>query len=107
MRQKFGLTYRMPLFYFILVVHYISLLVFAKVVLDKDHLEEYPNCGKMYGYSKPRATSRVVNSKDSKIQYPWVVLIVGRVLYVTKHNDGTKEESFSNTMCVGTVITNR
>ena len=97
----------MSLFCFILVAHYISLLGSAKVVLDKDHIAEYPNCGRMYGYSKPSETSRVVNSKDSKFQYPWVVLIVGRVLYVTKHNDGTKEEYFSNTMCVGTVITNR
>ena len=97
----------MSLFCFILVAHYISLLVFAKVVLDKDHLAEYPNCGKMYGYSTPRATSRVVNSKDSKFQYPWVVFVVGKVLYVTKHKDGTKEESFYNPTCSGTVITNR
>ena len=97
----------MSLFCFILVAHYISLLVFSKVVLDKDHLAEYPNCGKMYGYRTPRTTSRVVNSEDSKFQYPWVVLVVGKVLYVTKHSDGTKEESFYNPTCSGTVITNR
>ena len=76
----------MSLFCFILAAHYISLLGSANVVLDKDHIAEYPNCGRMYSYSKPSATSRVVNSKDSKFQYPWVVLIVGRVLYVTNRH---------------------
>ena len=50
--------------------------IFAEVKLDDQHLELYPYCGKLFGHAKHDGTSRVVNSKDSEIQYPWVVLVM-------------------------------
>ena len=90
---------------FSLVVCYIFLPVFSKVDLDRDHLSAYPYCGKMFGYGRPDATSRVVNSKDSKIQYPWVVSAFTKSLHVDKRD---KKKTFWQTNdCVGTVITDR
>ena len=95
----------LKLLYFSLVAYHLSLSVFAKVELDKNHLSEYPYCGKMFGYGLSGATSRMVNSKDSVLQYPWVVFVLGYVLYVDKKDK--KNTFFQNTICAGTVITDR
>ena len=93
------------LLYFSLVAYHLLLPVFAKVNLDKDHLSEYPYCGKMFGYGLSDASSRMVNSKDSVLQYPWVVFVLGYVLYVDKKDK--KNPFWQNTICAGTVITDR
>ena len=76
-----------------------SLSIFAEVELDKQHLEIYPFCGKLFGYEWQGAKSRIVNSKESEIQYPWVVLL--KKSFLTK---GVKNRIIANKYCSGTVI---
>ena len=64
--------------------------------IDKKHLELYPYCGKMFWYNHEATTSRVVNSRESPKQYPWVVH-VRRTRRNTMNQDEDKE-------CLGTVI---
>ena len=90
---------------FSFVTYHLSLPICAKVDFDKNHFSEYPYCGKMFGYGPSDVTSRMVNSKDSMLQYPWVVFVLGTVLYVDKKDK--KNTFFQNTICAGTVITDR
>ena len=62
------------------VMMYILHRIAAEVELDKEHLELYPFCGKLFGYEWHDATSRVVNSEESEIQYPWVVYLKHSIL---------------------------
>ena len=87
-------------FVMIYILHRIS----AEVELDKEHLELYPFCGKLFGYEWHDATSRVVNSEESELQYPWVVYL--------KHSFLAKDKSSGNKRkiskkCSGTVIGER
>ena len=91
--------------WFSFVLCNLSFPVFAKVDLDRDHFSAYPYCGQLFGYGRPDATSRVVNSKDSKIQYPWVVAVLRRVLHVDKRDK--KKTIWLNFECAGTVLTDR
>ena len=70
--------------------------------IDQDHLKLYPYCGKLYGYASDASNdvkSRIVNSRDSQTQYPWVVF----VLAVRKR----KDFSWKTSQCSGTVITEK
>ena len=77
-------------------VHPIS----ADIEFDKEHLEMYPFCGKLFGYEWHEATSRVVNSKESDTQYPWVVFL--KHSFLTK-GDGSRIFIITKS-CSGTVI---
>ena len=77
-------------------VHPIS----ADVELDREHLDIYPFCGKLFGYEWHDATSRVVNSKESDTQYPWVVFL--KHSFLTK-GDGSRIFIITKS-CSGTVI---
>ena len=67
--------------------------------IDKDHLKMYPYCGKLYGHDSNVEKSRIVNSRDSQTQYPWVVYLIIRSL--------KKDYSWHVTACSGTVITEK
>ena len=67
--------------------------------IDQDHLKLYPYCGKLFGYASNAVKSRVVNSKDSQTQYPWVVL-----LYIKRRK---KDYTWEEEECSGTVITEK
>ena len=73
-------------FVMIYILHRIS----AEVGLDKEHLDMYPFCGKLFGYEWHDATSRVVNSKESEIQYPWVVYLKHSILVKDIISDETR-----------------
>ena len=59
--------------------------------------------GKLFGYAWHDATSRVVNSRDSETQYPWVVLVMRSYKAVYEKNDKV-EELIGDMYCSGTVI---
>ena len=59
--------------------------------IDKEHLKRFPNCGKMPQMS----SSRIINSKEAKVHYPWVV-------QVRRYWKGNKIR-----VCGGTIITKR
>ena len=82
---------------------YISCLAIATIELDQKHLSMYPYCGKLFGYEWHDATSRVVNSRDSETQYPWVVLVMRSYKAVYEKN-GKVEELIEDKYCSGTVI---
>ena len=65
------------------------------LVIDKDHIEKYPFCGRLV----PEVQSRAVNAKDAKHFYRWVVLLVRYNIQET----GEMKES----ECQGSVITER
>ena len=81
------------------VVIYIAQAICAAVELDKEHLDIYPFCGKLFGYEKHDASSRIVNSKESEIQYPWVVYL--------QHSFLTTDAHQVLKVCSGTVIGER
>ena len=59
--------------------------------IDKEHLKRFPNCGKM-----PRmSSSRIINSKEAEVHYPWVV-------QVRRYWKGNKIR-----VCGGSIITKR
>ena len=82
------------------IIHRIS----AEVELDKEHLELYPFCGKLFGYEWHDATSRVVNSEESEQNYPWVVYLKHSFLAKDISSDNTRKLSKK---CSGTVIGER
>ena len=82
------------------VVIYIAHSISADIEFDKEHLEMYPFCGKLFGYEWHDATSRVVNSKESETQYPWVVFL--KHSFLTK-GDGSRIFIITKS-CSGTVI---
>ena len=95
---------------FILSLHYIIPLAFCNVNLDQEHLSMYPYCGKLFGYEWHDASSRVVNSRESEIQYPWVVLMTrsykGMSYVGNKPYRRIKERSME-AACSGTVIADK
>ena len=91
---------------FSLVICFISHLAISTIEIDLEHQSLYPYCGKLFGYEWHDATSRVVNSKDSEIQYPWVVFVVTESVVVFDKN-GNKEELIEDGICGGTVIGNK
>ena len=94
------------IFGFLLVVFSLSRMTSPRIELDQEHQSMYPYCGKLFGYEWHDATSRVVNSKDSEIQYPWVVFVVTESVVVFDKN-GNIEESVEDNICSGTVIGNK
>ena len=69
-------------------------------LIDNDHLQQYPFCGKMnYPGSANGASARAVNSMDDEDNYRWVVLSLRH----NKQRDGSMETS----ICSGTIITER
>ena len=88
---------------FALFVCSVSWVAISTIKLDQDHLSMYPYCGKLFGHEKHDGESRVVNSKDSEIQYPWVVLVMQEHMGVFEKNGNTKEKMIITT-CSGTVI---
>ena len=81
------------------LVIYISHPISAAVEIDKEHLDIYPFCGKLFGYERHDASSRIVNSKESEIQYPWVVYL--------QHSFLTTDAHQVLKVCSGTVIGER
>ena len=89
---------------FTFLVCYISRLVIATIELDQKHQSMYPYCGKLFGYEWHDASSRVVNSRESDIQYPWVVLLRRFSKIISKTN---KKGDPTIAFCGGTVITDK
>ena len=90
----------------ILVAYLLLRQIFAEVKLDDEHLELYPYCGKLFGYQSlvdNDAKSRVVNSIESKTQYPWVVFHKSFWKLATRHGILPAK----NRLCSGTVIGER
>ena len=72
-----------------------------KIMVDLDHLKEYPYCGSMLPLDASEETSaRAVNAEPSKKLYRWVVYVEQK----TYSLDGTTPYTSS---CSGTVITDR
>ena len=88
---------------FALLLCSLSRVAIATIKLDQEHLSMYPYCGKLFGHAKHDGESRVVNSKDSEIQYPWVVLVMQEHMGVFEENGNTEEKMIIAT-CGGTVI---
>ena len=66
---------------------------------DKLHWSLYPYCGNIV--KRQAANSRIVNSKDAKQHYPWVVRIDRSNLRTNKQPLET------NSWCMGSVLTSR
>ena len=81
---------------FINYVFFISHQLLCMNQYDEEHYKMYPYCGKLFGHDSNNARSRVVNSEDSQIFYPWVVFLVMKY-----RNDQNK---FDHSLCSGTVI---
>ena len=81
------------------VLIYIAHSISADIEFDKEHLDIYPFCGKLFGYEWHDASSRIVNSKESEIQYPWVVF--------QQHSFLTTDAHQVLKVCSGTVIGER
>ena len=81
----------------------LSFMTSASIELDQEHQSIYPYCGKLFGYEWHDAKSRVVNSKDSETQYPWVVFVM-RNYNVVSDKNGITEETMEEKICGGTVI---
>ena len=105
-----------PFNVFSLLINVISQLASGTIELDREHLSMYPYCGKLFGYEWHDATSRIVNSIKSEIQYPWVVL-VERFYMMVESTEDTDSEEYDNSdengnteeygeeqFCSGTVI---
>ena len=78
----------------------------SDIEFDKEHFEAYPNCGRLFGYEWHDARSRVVNSKESEIQYPWVVLIKHTIVQVFT-NIKVKKNRKVRRHCSGTIVGNK
>ena len=78
----------------------------SDIEFDKEHFEAYPYCGRLFGYEWHDARSRVVNSKESEIQYPWVVLIKHTIVQVYTNIKGRKNRKVRR-HCSGTIIGNK
>ena len=76
-----------------------------KIMVDLDHLKEYPYCGSMLPSDATEETSgRAVNADPSKKLYRWVVLLKKKNYYPK----GTPKFNTRNIFgCGGTVITDR
>ena len=74
----------------------ISLSTQSNGKIDAEHLKIYPYCGKMFGHDQKATSSRVVNSKESQKQYPWVV-------YVSRKRKNKMDQDDIG-VCSGTVI---
>ena len=59
--------------------------------IDEEHQKLYPDCGIMPTIS----ASRIINSQEAKVHYPWIV-------HVIRYLKGTFTEQ-----CGGTIITKR
>ena len=72
-----------------------------KIMVDLDHLKEYPYCGSMLPWDATEEISgRAVNAEPSKKLYRWVVYLIGTRYSLV----GKTYERFD---CSGTVITDR
>ena len=72
-----------------------------KIMVDLDHLKEYPYCGSMRPSDATAETSgRAVNAEPSKKLYRWVVYLIG-----TRYSLVGK--TYERSDCSGTVITDR
>ena len=67
-------------------------------MIEKDHLAQYPYCGKMNIPSKP-ASARVVNFVAPEETYRWAVLVQNYNLF--------KDGKMYKGTCTGSVITDR
>jgi hypothetical protein len=82
---------------FVLLESLLTVTLAAHSMIDKEHLMEYPYCGKMQ--QPVKIAGRVANSKAAEEDYRWVVLITRKNL----RKDGRTDEG----RCSGTVITER
>ena len=82
---------------FVLLESLLTVTLAAHSMIDKEHLMEYPYCGKMQ--QPVKIAGRVANSKIAEEDYRWVVLI-------TRTNLRT-DDRFDESRCSGTVITQR
>ena len=91
------------------ILFYESYLSVSKLEFDKEHFEAYPYCGRLFGYEWHDARSRVVNSKESDIQYPWVVLVKNTYVYVySKWGQGPMYDPvLAENYCTGTIVGNK
>ena len=67
--------------------------------IDQLHWTLYPYCGKII--KQQTTNGRLVNSKDAKQHYPWVVRIDRSNLRTSK------EPLETNSWCMGTVLSSR
>ena len=84
----------------LLWVYLLGICLADDSLIDNDHLEQYPFCGKMnYPGNANGARARAVNSMDDENNYRWVALIVRK--------DKQKNGSMKTHRCSGTIITER
>ena len=78
----------------------------STIDVDPEHLKQYPYCGKLFGYKWHDARSRTVNSRESQIQYPWVVYV--KTIYRVEFTDGSgRTGGMRYSTCSGTIISNK
>ena len=78
----------------------------STIGVDPEHLKLYPYCGKLFGYEWHDARSRTVNSRESQIQYPWVVY-VKRVCRLEFTDGSGRTGGMYRSGCSGTIISNK
>ena len=69
--------------------------------IDDEHMKKVPNCGQM----SKAASSRLFNTEESKIHYPWIIRVV-------RYWRNDKKRYLKNEMkpigqCGGTILTKR
>ena len=93
-------TYNCLLLRMIPMIHILPQLLVSQVEVDQRHLQMYPYCGRNLKLGQTTTSSaRIVNSKDAKWEYPWVVLV--ERINMRKINLRTPLN------CMGSVITER
>ena len=93
-------TFSHKLAILLLWVYVLGICLADDSLIDDDHLEQYPFCGKMnYPANTHGASARVVNSKDDKDNYRWVAFIARK--------EKQKNGSWKRHRCSGSIITER
>ena len=83
----------------IAIAYFLTRSSIANTEIDQDHLKLYPYCGRMSKDDPEPSSSRIVNSRDSRREYPWVVFV--------KRMNIRKNKNKGNSYCSGSVITSR
>jgi hypothetical protein len=67
--------------------------------IDKDHIALFQYCGSMY--QRPTETqARAINAEDSKLDYRWAAIVIQK-------NTDPKTDNVEETLCSGSIITDR
>ena len=78
----------------------------STIGVDPEHLKQYTYCGKLFEHEWHDARSRAVNSRESEIQYPWVVYV--KRFYRVEFTDGSGQTGgMTHASCSGTITGNK